>query len=299
MNRSASIQLNHHDDTLAFRLLNSRIAAPEHSQNWTNPCRFRIQNVPRVYSPPDTPHIFHPPFPTGLLPETDIHPFSTPNTGPLTYPIQPAPFQINPYAPSTNYSPYTNSKVGLFYQKPPHVNANAPSIFGSDTSVSIGSPQMHLDSITPTYTLSSRHAELQPHLPREPPPSEPRRYRPGKEPAAEFEPNPIKLRESCERDGGSPFAVDWTLVVFNHGVTKEALARALNRSEIDRMINFPGGFEPRQAYDGFILMVGNRYECGLCKEGKRTCWKNKKDAPRHLRKFHFGIGDPCGIWCVH
>ena len=153
---------------------------------------------------------------------------------------------------------------------------------------------MHSDSVTPTYTPPSLLAELK----RESPPSEPRRYRPGKEPAAEFEPNPVKLRESCERDGGSAFAVDWTLVVFNQGVTKEALFRTLDRGEIDRMINFPGGFDPRQAYDGFISKNGNRYECGLCKEGKRTCWKNKKDAPRHLRKFHFGIGDPCGIWCV-
>ena len=53
------------------------------------------------------------------------------------------------------------------------------------------------------------------------------------------------------------------------------------------MVNFPGGFEPRQAYDGFISKIGDRYECGLWKEGKRMYWKSKKDTPRHLRKFHF------------
>jgi len=82
-----------------------------------------------------------------------------------------------------------------------------------------------------------------------------------------------------------------------HGVITEALLRFLDSKEIDEM-NFPGGFEPHQAYDGFISKRGDRYECGLCKEGKRTRWKNKKDAPRHLRKFHFGLADVCKIWCV-
>ena len=171
-------------------------------------------------------------------------------------------------------------------------------MFGSSTPVSIGigSPQMH---IIPTDTQSSPPTHLQPHLPCEPPPSEAIRYKQGKEPAATFEPNPLKLHESCERNGGNAFAVDWTLVAFNGGVTKEALVRTLDRGEIGRMkVTFPGGFEPRQAYDGFISKLGERYECGLCKEGKRASWKNKKDAPRHLRKFHFGLGDPCAFWCV-
>jgi len=82
-----------------------------------------------------------------------------------------------------------------------------------------------------------------------------------------------------------------------YGVTKEALVRALNRKEIDEM-SFSGGFEPRQAYDGFISKVGDYYECGLCKDGKRVHWKHKKDAPRHLRKFHFGLADLCRSWYV-
>ena len=63
-------------------------------------------------------------------------------------------------------------------------------------------------------------------------------------------------------------------------------------------MKFPGGFEPRQAYDGFLSKVGDFYECGLCKDGRKAHWKHKKDAPRHLRKFHFGLADLCKIWCV-
>jgi len=119
--------------------------------------------------------------------------------------------------------------------------------------------------------------------------------RPGKRPPAVYEPDPLKLEESCRRAGGSDFAVDWITSTFMHSVTTEALLRVLDRKEIDEM-DFTGGFEPHQAYDGFISKVGGRYECGLCMEGKRTRWKNKKDAPRHLRKFHFGLADVCKDW---
>ena len=145
---------------------------------------------------------------------------------------------------------------------------------------------------------SSRAAYRQPHFPRDTPPSRARSYnRPGKELAVKFEPDAAKLQESYKRHRESSFAIEWIVVVFKYGVTKEALLRPLDSNEIDNM-NFPGGFDPRQAYDGFISKIGDWYECGLCKEGKETHWKNKKDAPRHLRKFHFGLGDPCTIWRV-
>ena len=35
-------------------------------------------------------------------------------------------------------------------------------------------------------------------------------------------------------------------------------------------MNFTGGFEPQQAFDGFITKVEDRYGCGLCKEAKKT-----------------------------
>ena len=136
----------------------------------------------------------------------------------------------------------------------------------------------------------------QPPLLYDTPMLEERSYdRPGKKPAAPFQPDPLKLEESCRCAAGSTFAVNWIVATFKHGVTTEALLRVLERKEIDEM-NFPGGFEPHQAYDGFISKVGARYECGLCKEGNRTRWKNKKDAPRHLRKFHFGLADVCKAW---
>ncbi len=121
--------------------------------------------------------------------------------------------------------------------------------------------------------------------------------RPGKKPPASFEPDPVKLEESCRLAGGSTFAIDWIISAFKYGVSTEALHRVLERKEINEM-EFPGGFEPHRAYEGFISKVDEGYECGLCREDKRTWWKNRKDAPRHLRKFHFGLADVCEVWCV-
>ena len=172
----------------------------------------------------------------------------------------------------------TNSNVEMYSQAPPCVNADAPMpmMFGSSTSVSMGISQKPLDT---TFTESRSYT------------------RPGKEPAARFEANPLKLQELCRRHGGSTFALDWIVTVFKYGVTKEALIRTLSREEIDEL-SLPGASEPRQAYDGFLSKVGDRYECGLCKDGKKTHWKHKKDAPRHLRKFHFGLADLCRNWYV-
>ncbi len=83
VNGSAYSQLSKQDNTRTSYLSTPSIAAPENTQGWTNPCRFYIQNVPHVHSLPDTPPIFHPPYRKRLLPEMNIHQFSTPNNGPL------------------------------------------------------------------------------------------------------------------------------------------------------------------------------------------------------------------------
>ena len=123
------------------------------------------------------------------------------------------------------------------------------------------------------------------------------RDRPGKRPAAEYEPDPLTLEALCQLRGGTEFACQWIPRVFNGGVTLEALLRRLELTEIESM-NFQGGFAPCLAYDGFLQRAEDGFECCLCKVGKRVWWRNKKDAVRHLRKFHFGLADQCITWCV-
>jgi len=122
--------------------------------------------------------------------------------------------------------------------------------------------------------------------------------RPGRKPTASPERNPIKLHDRIFRErGGSNFATDWILTTFKYEMSEHVLRRVLMPQEINAM-KFIGGFEPRQVYDGFITKVGEQFECGLCKEDKKTYWKAKKNAPRHLRKFHFGFADVCKVWYV-
>lgn len=107
----------------------------------------------------------------------------------------------------------------------------------------------------------------------------------------------MELQAACRRRGGADFACQWISRVFKDGVTLEALVRRLKLTEIEGM-NFPGGFQPSLAYDGFLQKADEGFECCLCPFDKRTWWKNKKDAVRHLRKFHFGLADRCGTWCA-
>jgi len=122
--------------------------------------------------------------------------------------------------------------------------------------------------------------------------------RPGRGPAVQYEPDPLKLQASCQLHGGSDFACQWITIVFKDSVTLEALVRPLKLIEIDHM-NFAGGFEPSVAYDGFLQKADDDgFECCLCTVDKRIWWKHKKDAIRHLRKFHVGLGNQCDTWCV-
>ena len=87
----------------------------------------------------------------------------------------------------------------------------------------------------------------------------------------------------------------WIHKAFKKGVTLSALVRFLTLEELNEM-GFTGGFTPAQVYDGFLEKIGERFECGLCGEAKRTNWKNKKDSIRHFQKFHFGLAESCTKW---
>ena len=119
--------------------------------------------------------------------------------------------------------------------------------------------------------------------------------KPGKRPAAPYEPDLSRLQELSRQRGGQDFAIAWMRKIFTKGVTANALGRTLTEDEINA-VGHDHGFRLSQAYDGFLEKVEDRFECGLCPERKRANWRNKKDAIRHLQKFHFGIGKTCETW---
>jgi hypothetical protein len=120
--------------------------------------------------------------------------------------------------------------------------------------------------------------------------------RPGRKPAANYEPDPRKLQQRCRDRGGRDSAVAWINEIFVDGVSVDALLRPLTMSEVDVVGARRPGFTPAQGYDGFLESVNKRFECGLCSDEKRVSWKNKKDSVRHLRKFHFGLASRCTTW---
>ena len=81
---------------------------------------------------------------------------------------------------------------------------------------------------------------------------------------------------------------------FTNAVTPGAFTRTLLEEEVNA-VDYDHGFRLSQAYDGLLEKVEVRFGCGLCPEEKRANWKNK-DSVRHFLKFHFGIGETCGMW---
>jgi hypothetical protein len=169
------------------------------------------------------------------------------------------------------------------------------NVESQESSIPLPSPIVQVKSRRAQPRGMARH---QPRIVRERQKSIKKVYdRPGKKPAAEYEPDPIKLEALCRLRGGTEFACQWILRAFEGGVTLGALVRGLKLTEVESM-NFQGGFEPYLVYDGFLQKAEDEFECCLCAVGKRVTWKNKKDSVRHLRKFHFGLADQCITWCV-
>jgi len=119
--------------------------------------------------------------------------------------------------------------------------------------------------------------------------------KPGSKPAAPYQPDITRPQVLSRRRGGQAFAIAWIPKVFAKGMTADALGRTLSDDETNA-VDHDRGFRLSQAYDGFLEKVEGRFECGLCAEEKRANWKNKKDAIHHFHKFHFGIGETCGLW---
>jgi hypothetical protein len=122
-------------------------------------------------------------------------------------------------------------------------------------------------------------------------------YRKHPRPAATFDANIIQVQARCAGAGGDPAAIELLPVIFVEGITQEALTRQLTSSEA---YDYHGG-RTGQVYR-VLLRVDNeekRFHCRLCAIGAdEGGWKHAKDALRHLKRDHFGLGTPCDRWSV-
>jgi len=122
-------------------------------------------------------------------------------------------------------------------------------------------------------------------------------YRKHSRPAAKFDADVIQVQARCTDAGGDPAAIELLPSIFIEGITQAALTRSLTRSEARE---YHGG-RAGKVYR-VLLRVDEeekRFHCRLCAIGDdEGGWKHAKDALRHLKRDHFGLGNQCDRWSV-
>jgi len=122
-------------------------------------------------------------------------------------------------------------------------------------------------------------------------------YRKHSRPAATFDADVIQVQARCTDAGGDPAAIEQLPSIFVEGITQTALTRSLTRNE---------AFEYHGGRTGKVYRVllrvdeeEKRFHCRLCAIGDdEGGWKHAKDALRHLKRDHFGLGTRCDRWSV-
>jgi hypothetical protein len=120
-------------------------------------------------------------------------------------------------------------------------------------------------------------------------------YRKSPRPAATFDANVMQVQARCA--GGDPAAIELLPAIFVEGITQKALTRQLTSSEA---FDYHGR-RTGQVYR-VLLRVDEeekRFHCRLCASGAdEGGWRHAKDALRHLKRDHFGLGTQCDRWSV-
>jgi hypothetical protein len=115
-------------------------------------------------------------------------------------------------------------------------------------------------------------------------------------PAADYTPNVELVQARCIADGGDPEAVCILPAIFADGISIGALTRCMTRDEARKYNHGARG----QMFRVFLHVdEKNRSHCRLCAaDADEGGWKNAKDALRHLKRDHFGLGTRCDRWSV-
>jgi len=119
-------------------------------------------------------------------------------------------------------------------------------------------------------------------------------YRKRPRPAATFDGNVAQVQAQCVACGGDPAAIAILPAIFIDGISQEALTRQMTNSESSK---YHSG-QPGQVYRTLLRIdEEKRYRCRLCAiDTDGRGWKHARDALRHLKRDHFGLGDRCNDW---
>jgi len=119
-------------------------------------------------------------------------------------------------------------------------------------------------------------------------------YRKTRRPPAEYSADIGVVVKRCRANGGEEDAIALLPEIFIDGISGEALIRNMTSEQARKH----SGGTSTQVYR--TLLRGDdagRVHCRLCAVGAdEGGWKNPRDALRHLKRNHFGIGDTCIQW---
>jgi len=115
-------------------------------------------------------------------------------------------------------------------------------------------------------------------------------------PAADYTPDLGLVQAQCIADGGDPAAISLLQTVFADGILTNALTRHMTRDEARK---YNHGV-PGQVYRVLLRADDeSRFRCCLCaSDADEGGWGCAKDALRHLKRDHFGLGTRCDRWSV-
>ena len=118
----------------------------------------------------------------------------------------------------------------------------------------------------------------------------------------DYERDVAKVQNRCRLAGAEDTAVDLFPMIFPAGITLKALTRHRTSTEIETAQFGSGGGPVYLALLEQVMKAEGEgdviaYRCRLCPNGGNAfAWKQPKDALRHLKRDHFGLGNRCPKW---
>ena len=119
-------------------------------------------------------------------------------------------------------------------------------------------------------------------------------YRKARRPPAIYSSDIQVVVERCRADGGEENVICLLQDIFSDGISEKALTRKMTIEEARKY----DAAAPTQVYRRFLREdEAMRFHCRLCAVDADGCaWKNPRDALRHLKRDHFGLGHTCEQW---
>ena len=123
-------------------------------------------------------------------------------------------------------------------------------------------------------------------------------FRKTRRPPAVYSADIRVVTANCRERGGEENAIRLLHNIFSDGISDPALTRTMTGEEALKHSGDGGGGAYMQVYRKLLRSdATERFHCRLCAIGANEGgWKKARDALRHLKRDHFGLGTTCALW---